>query len=183
MSYKSVISIDGLYAAAQLEDKDMAEQWEERLELIKHKVKFVKNRPNIVCLENIDPLLVSGKWIPELIYNAGGQALYSEMGADAKEISIEELQKLDADGIIISIPEKTLVEAKEIVLSVLNTEVWQGMRAVQKGHVFVADGEKYFHTPGEGLIETGELIAEILQVNQFYYGMEGESWEQISQKL
>ena len=28
-------------------------------------------------------------------------------------------------------------------------------------------------------IPTGELIAEILQVNQFYYGMEGEFWEQM----
>ncbi len=183
MSYKSVISIEGLLAAAQLEDKDKAEQWLERLELIKHKVKFVKNRPNIICLENINPLIVSGKWIPELIYNAGGQSLYTEEGCNAKEITIEELQDSDADGIIISIPGKTLQEVKEYILTILNSEVWQGLKAVQKGHVFVADGLNYFHTAGEGLIETGEMIAELLQVNQFYYGMEGEIWEQISQKL
>ena len=182
MSYKNVISIESLYAAARIEDKDMAESWEERLELIKHKVKFVKNRPQIICLENLNPLRVSGKWIPELVYNAGGQALYVEAGEDSKDITIEELQALAVDGLIISIPGKTLAELKTEFMPIVNTEVWQQMPAVIKGHVFLADGDKHFHTAGEGLIETGELIAEILQVNQFYYGMEGESWEQINQK-
>jgi len=180
MSYKSVNSIESLYAAAKLVDSELAEVWEERLELIKHKVKFVKNRPTIVVLECLSPLKVMGKWVPELVYNAGGEALLTQKENEAVEISMEELQGVDADGIIISLNDKNLSEVREEVEKVIGTDAWQSLKSVQKGHVFISEGKSCFHVAGEEIIETGELIAEILQVNQFYYGMEGEHWEQWS---
>ncbi len=183
MSYKSVNSIESLYAAAKLVDPELAEVWEERLELIKHKVKFVKNRPSIVVLESLSPLKVMGKWVPELVYNAGGEALLNKKENEAIEISMEELQSVDADGIIICIKDKTIEEVREELEKVIGTDVWQSLKSVQKGHVFISEGKSSFHTAGEEIIETGEMIAEILQVNQFYYGMEGERWEQWSSKL
>ena len=183
MSYKSVNSIESLYTAAKLVDSELAELWEERLELIKHKVKFVKNRPTIVVLESLSPLKVMGKWVPELVYNAGGEALLNQKENDSIEITIEELQAVDADGIIISIKDKSLAEVREELEKVIGTEAWQSLKSVQKGHVFISEGKSSFHVAGEEIIETGELIAEILQVNQFYYGMEGERWEQWAQKL
>ncbi len=183
MSYKSVFSIKDLLSIAAKEDHLLAEGWEERLELIKHKVKFVKNRPNIVCLESVDPLVITGKWMPELIYNAGGYALLSEEGKDSVEVDFSVLLESDPDGIIIAPIGKTLNEAKLLVENLLLSENWQKLKAVQKGHVFISDGKTYFNTPGPALIDTAEIIAEILQVNQFYYGMEGEFWEQMSTQL
>lgn len=183
MSYKSVNSIESLYAAAKLVDSELAEVWEERLELIKHKVKFVKYRPSIVVLESLLPLKVMGKWVPELVYNAGGEALFNQKENEAIEISMLELQNIDADGIIISLKDKTLTEVRAELEKVIGTEEWQILKSVQKGNVFISEGKSSFHVAGEEIIETGEMIAEILQVNQFYYGMEGERWEQWAQKL
>lgn len=180
MSYKSVFSLEDLYAVASVEDKALAETLEERMELIKHKVKFVKNRPNIICLQSVNPLVIAGKWIPSLIYNAGGQPLLTEERKGVFEITFDELIASDPDGILFSLEGKTLSETKAIVSALLTNANWQALRAVQKGHVFIADGVRYFHTAGPEIIDTGELIAEILQVNQFYYGMEGEFWEQIA---
>lgn len=177
MSYKSVNSVEDLYVIARGIDPEQQEQWEERLELIKHKVKFVKNRPRILCLENIQPLKIASKWIPELIYNAGGEAI-----AAISELNIHDLVHLDPDGIIISIPGSSVTHTKEILEPLLLAEVWKSLRATQKGHVFIADGINYFHVAGEQMIETGEMLAEILQVNQFYYGMEGAFWEQLPPK-
>lgn len=179
MSYKSVNSIEDLYAAARIIDPEMQEQWEERLELVKHKVKFVKNRPRILCLQSMDPITIAGKWIPRLIYNAGGESI--EINSD--KLNIEDILNADPDGIIISIPGNTLKTTKDVVESRILSEEWQNIRAVQKGHVFIADGRSYFHTAGEQIIETGEMLAEILQVNQFYYGLEGEFWEQLPAKV
>lgn len=182
MSYKSVISIADLLAIAAKEDKLMAESWEERLDLIKHKVKFVKNRPAILCLESAEPLVVAGKWMPSLIFNAGGKALIAEEGKESVSIKIEQIIDLDPDGIIIAPKGKSLTEAKELAVKLLTSEAWQQLRAVQKGHVFIADGGRFFNEAGSALIDTAEIIAEILQVNQFYYGMEGEFWEQLPLK-
>lgn len=182
MSYKSVISLEELLSVAAKHDQLLAESWEERLELIKHKVKFVKNRPGIVCLESIEPLVVTGKWVPDLIFNAGGNALLIEEGHESSNISLAQLLEIDPDGIIITLKGKALSETKTLVTNYLSTGIWDQLKAVQKGHIFIADGLNYFNTAGPEIIDTAEIIAEILQVNQFYYGMEGEIWEQLTLK-
>jgi iron complex transport system substrate-binding protein len=179
MSYKSVNSLSELISIAEQQDANLAESWFERVELIKHKVKFVKNRPRILCLESIDPIVVAGKWIPELIDNAGGEHLLVNATEPPTTITFNELLASDPDGIIIAINGNSKELTRTQLEMFIHSDDWKQLKAVQKGHVFVADGDKYFYTPGEGLIETAEMIAEILQVNQFFYGMEGQYWEQM----
>lgn len=179
MSYKSVNSLAELISIAEQQDASLAESWLERVELIKHKVKFVKNRPRILCLESIDPIVVASKWIPELIDNAGGEPLIVNTSEASSTISFNELLTANPDGIIIAIKGNTKEVSRTQLEEFIHSDDWKQLKAVQKGYVFVADGDKYFHMPGEGLIETAEMIAEILQVNQFYYGMEGQYWEQM----
>jgi iron complex transport system substrate-binding protein len=40
--------------------------------------------------------------------------------------------------------------------------VWEGLRAVREGQVYVADGNAYFNRPGPRLVESAEILAEIL---------------------
>lgn len=179
MSYKSVNSLAELISLAEQQDANLAESWFERLELIKHKVKFVKNRPRILCLESLSPIIVSGNCIPELVENAGGEPMLVKTNDESLEITFNELIAANPDGIIISIEgntkENTLAQFEEIS----KAEDWKQLKSAQKGYIFVADGVTFFHTSGEGIVETAEMIAEILQVNQFYYGMEGQYWEQL----
>lgn len=179
MSYKSVNSLAELISVAEQQDATLAESWFERVELIKHKVKFVKNRPRIICLESINPIVVAGKWTPELIDNAGGEPLLVNSSAESRSITFGELLDTNPDGIIISINGNSKELTRTQLEEFIHSDDWKQLKAVQKGHVFVADGDTHFHLPGEGLIETAEMVAEILQVNQFYYGMEGQYWEQM----
>lgn len=162
---------------------EVLENWKERIELIQHKIKFVKNRPNIVCIEWMEPLMTAGHWTPELITIAGGVPLLSEMGNDSQYINMDQLIEADPDGIIISACGFPLSRIKEEYPLLQANEKWNSLRAVQKGHVFLADGNSFFNRSGPRLVDTTEMIAEILQLNQFYYGMEGEYWEQISFKM
>ena len=47
-----------------------------------------------------------------------------------------------------------LVERKE----------WRGLRAVREGRVCVTDGNQFFNRPGPRVVETLEILAEILGV-------------------
>lgn len=158
------------------------EDWNDRIEIIKHKVKFVKHRPRIACIEWMEPLMVAGHWTPELLAFAGGEAVLSDEFKDSKYISFEQLAEADPDGIIIAPCGFDLERTKKELDLLLGQEQWQKLRAVEKGHVFIADGNAFFNRPGPRLIDTAEILAEILQVNQFYYGMEGFCWEQINTK-
>lgn len=158
----------------------MLEDWSDRIEIIKHKVKFVKHRPRIVCIEWMEPLMTAGHWTPELLEIAGGENVLSEKYKDSTYVQIEDIIAADPDGIIIAPCGFTLERTKEELDQLLSQDTWQTLRAVQKGHVFIADGNGFFNRPGPRLVDTAEILAEILQVNQFYYGMEGTCWEQIS---
>lgn len=156
------------------------EDLNDRIEIVKHKVKFVKHRPEIVCIEWMEPLMSAGHWTPQLINYAGGQALLSESFEKSKYITWQDLIQANPDGIIISACGFNLQKIKEELPTLLNNEHWRELKAVQKGHVFIADGNAYFNRSGPRLVDTLEIIAEILQVNQFYYGFENEAWEQLS---
>jgi iron complex transport system substrate-binding protein len=42
--------------------------------------------------------------------------------------------------------------------------------------VYVADGNRYFNRPGPRLVETLEILAEILHPEVFQFGHEGKGW-------
>lgn len=176
--------MDNFLELAELLDKkelaiELVEGWKERLDIIAHKVKFVKYRPKIVAIEWIEPMMTAGHWTPELIHLAGGECILSEAGSKSTYKSLEEISNADPDGIIIAACGFDMDRVKTELYLLEQQESWRNLRAVQKGHVFIADGNAYFNRPGPRLVDTAEIIAEILQVNQFYYGMEGIAWEQI----
>jgi iron complex transport system substrate-binding protein len=54
--------------------------------------------------------------------------------------------------------------------------VWQGLRAVGAGNVYVADGNAYFNRPGPRLVESAEILAEILHPVVCDFGHRGRAF-------
>jgi iron complex transport system substrate-binding protein len=42
--------------------------------------------------------------------------------------------------------------------------------------VIVADGNQYFNRPGPRLVESLEILAELLHPTAFHFGHQGEGW-------
>jgi iron complex transport system substrate-binding protein len=47
---------------------------------------------------------------------------------------------------------------------------------VRRGQVYVIDGHHYFNRPGPRLVESAEMIAEILHPDRFAFGHQGVGW-------
>ncbi len=167
-------------ALLNIDASDYIEELNDRIEIVKHKVKFVKHRPEIVCIEWMEPLMTAGHWTPQLIEYAGGKALLSEAFSKSKYIDLEEVIAANPDGIIIASCGFDLERIKKELPILMEDPQFKNLKAVEKGHVFIADGNAYFNRSGPRLVDTLEMIAEILQVNQFYYGFENQTWEQLS---
>lgn len=58
---------------------------------------------------------------------------------------------------------------------------WRKVRAVREGRVFLCDGNQYFNRPGPRLVESLEIMAEILHPEIFRFGHEGSGWERLRQ--
>jgi iron complex transport system substrate-binding protein len=53
---------------------------------------------------------------------------------------------------------------------------WNDLKAVRQGRVFLTDGNSYFNRPGPRLVESAEILAEILHPRQFDFGHQGRGW-------
>ena len=139
----------------------------------------IATRPRVACVEWIDPLMAAGNWMPELVGLAGGVNLFGEMGRHSPSMSWEDLAASDPD-VIVVLPcgfdlERTAREA----LSLHGRPGWQDLRAVRSGDVVIADGHLFFNRPGPRLVESLEILAEILHPSGFHYGHEGAGWRRL----
>jgi iron complex transport system substrate-binding protein len=137
-------------------------------------------RPRVLCLEWLEPLMASGNWVPELVRAAGGEPVFGKAGAHSPTIGWDEVRRADPD-CIVALPcgfdvERTLRERE----AVTGREGWGRLRAVRTGRVFAADGNAYFNRPGPRLVDSAELLAEMLHPAEFPPAREGRSWKRLA---
>ena len=125
------------------------------------------HRPRVVSIEWLDPVMISGMWIPELIERAGGLALGSTPGEHAPTVTRDALLDLAPDVVLINpcgFPlDRTLGE-----ISLLPTALpWDVWPATLNGCVYVVDGNAYFNRPGPRIVESLEILAACVQPKTF----------------
>lgn len=148
-----------------------------RLELLHARSKALAPRPSIACIEWIDPLMVAGNWLPELVDRAGGLDLLGEAGRHSGYRSIDQLAAADPD-VIVVMPCGFGIERARLEMTPLATHPsWTRLSAVRKGRVFIADGNQYFNRPGPRLVESAEILAECLHPETFDFGHQGRGWQ------
>ena len=148
-----------------------------RLEEIKKITSKQKYKPSIACVEWIDPLMMAGNWIPEMVEIAGGVNILGKAGKDSHWVKFHEISKKDPD-IIIFLPcgfdiKKTKYELKNFLKQ---NQDWKFLKAYKNKKIFVADGNQFFNRPGPRLIESLEILAEIMHPNLFKLNYEGKGW-------
>jgi iron complex transport system substrate-binding protein len=148
-----------------------------RMDAVKESVQQAKGKPSVVCVEWIDPLMAAGNWVPELVDMAGGIDLLGIPKEHTPRLPIEELVKADPD-IIISMPcGWDIAKTRQEMAPALQTEAWQSLRAVKNGQLYLTDGNQYFNRPGPRVVDSLEILAEILHPDLCSYGYEGKGWE------
>ena len=148
-----------------------------RIDAIVLKVQNLESKPTVVALEWTEPLMGGGNWIPELIEIVGGQSLLAAKGKHSPYLSWENLIEADPD-IVVIMPcgfdlERTEQESKVLI----NHPDWKSLKAVQNNQVFLVDGNAYFNRPSQRLVDSAEILAEILHPEMFDYGFKGQAWK------
>jgi iron complex transport system substrate-binding protein len=70
----------------------LLESSEERIEIIRHKLKFITEKPKVACIEWLSPLMIAGNWTPEIIEIAGGIPVLAEQGKHSGYVSFEDIE-------------------------------------------------------------------------------------------
>lgn len=137
------------------------------------------NRPRVTCIEWSDPLMAAGNWIPEMVHLAGGKNLFGTTGEHSPWLEWSALQAADPDVLIFMPCGFDLERTRQDALPLLQRPEWQKLKAVQTGKVYFTDGNQYFNRPGPRLVDSLEILTEILHPDLFQFGYKGTGWEQV----
>lgn len=142
---------------------------EVRREAIAKRSRALATRPNVLTIEWLDPVMIGGTWMPELVEAAGGHALVTKTGDHAPTLTAEQLQALDpAPDVVLVKPcgfsLKRTFEERELLREIFAGLDWP---AVRDGAVWVADGNAFFNRPGPRLADSIEILAACVHPEAF----------------
>ncbi len=133
-----------------------------RVDTIIERTAGIVRRKRVVLLEWIDPPFTCGHWSPELVRFAGGIEGIGREGEPSRTMAWDELLRFDPEVLIIACcgfnTERTLLD----VPILCGSPHFDQLTCVRAGNVFVIDGNAYFSRPGPRLVESLEILANVL---------------------
>jgi iron complex transport system substrate-binding protein len=135
-----------------------------------------RQRPSLALLEWTDPVFTAGNWAPELIAAAGGTPVLGHSGAHSTAIPWQRVVDADPDYIVVAPCGFDLERSRQEASVLERLPNWCQLAAVRNGRVVFADGNKYFNRSGTTIVETVEILAEILHGGALPPRWRGEAW-------
>ncbi|MDE2725430.1 MAG: cobalamin-binding protein [Gemmatimonadota bacterium] len=171
--------IERVGTALGMEDNSgtLVTQLKNRLHKIATRVRKINYRPRVACIEWFEPLMAAGNWIPELVEISGGQNLFTSSGDHSPYLSWEAIEEAQPDIIILMPCGFTMPRSRNELPFLTQQPAWFRLRAVQQEQVFLTDGNQFFNRPGPRLVESAEILAEILHPQYFGCTHEHIGWE------
>jgi iron complex transport system substrate-binding protein len=170
--------LDGIFSIARAlgREKDAAnlvDAMKGRVSTVHTAVKRLR-APSLVVLEWIDPVFAMGNWGPELVEAANGRLMLGEKGEFSKAIDWQRVRAADPEWLIVAPCGFDLERTTREVPTLEALPGWFDLSAVRQGKVALADGNKYFNRSGTTIVETVEILAEIL--HGYSAGHRGRAW-------
>jgi iron complex transport system substrate-binding protein len=137
---------------------------EHRIRSIAERAQRANSRPRVVSLEWIDPLMIGGTWMPELIELAGGTAVGASAGSPAPTIDAPALAALRPDVVVVK-PCGFSLDRALVERDIIERNVIAAIGA--HARVYVTDGNQFFNRPGPRLVESLEIMAACVHPDRF----------------
>lgn len=158
--YGSIASVaDGIGRARA--GHDLVQRMKNRADFVREQVRS-RPSPSVIVLEWTDPVFAMGNWGPELVEIANGKLLLGEPGHHSRAIEWSDVREADPQYLIIAPCGFNLERAQREVSAMSRNPGWSELRAVRENKVICADGNLYFNRSGTTVIETAEILADIL---------------------
>ena len=145
----------------------LAEQLDERIDIIRHKLKFIprEQRPGVLCVRDLSPtVLAHDEYLNSLIEVAGGVP-YTDWDKDGFNPDI-----------LILITDRPVPELLHELPAVLGTRQWAPTNAVKNNGFYLVYNTQYLRQPGAAVADDIEILAEIINPRYFIFGRDADVW-------
>lgn len=146
-----------------------------RTKKVETKASKLDNAGTIACVEWVNPLMMAGNWIPKLVEMANAKYPFGQEGDHAPMIGFDDLKSYEPDKIVL-MPCGYSLDVTKHEFRKTNHEDWQAIKAYQNGEVYVTEANQFFNRSGPRIVDSLEILAEILHPSHFKFGHEGINW-------
>jgi iron complex transport system substrate-binding protein len=123
----------------------------------------------VALLEWLDPLMAAGNWIPEMVMLAGGTDAIGKAGEHSHWITWDDVIAADPDVVVLApcgfTVDRVVAEAETPTIR----NRLKMLRAFRSGRVWAVDGHHLVNRPGPRLVDSLEVLAEILHPGMFAF--------------
>ena len=133
---------------------------QERVQAVRAAVSAAARRPRVFSLEGINPLVIGGHWIPEMLQVAGGQQDIYPPGCPAARLPWSVVRDCAPEKLFIDLCSSDLRRHLGEIPWLAEQEGWQDIPAVRSGEVYLID-HVYFSTPGPRVALGLEMLAQL----------------------
>jgi len=141
----------------------------ERIHAIRRRTAAIthENRPRVICIEWIEPLMLAANWTPELIDIAGGRFPLTERGAHSTYAAWDEVVAFDPEVVVVAPCGFDLQRTIRESAVMASWPQFDSLSAVRNGRVYAVDGNAYLNRSGPRLVESAEILARLIHPELF----------------
>jgi iron complex transport system substrate-binding protein len=145
---------------------DLVQSLQCRASAVASKLKEAPTRPSVFSLEGVNPLVVGGHWIPDMLQMAGGSLTGLEPGCNARRLEWQEVVNASPEKLFVDLCSSDVDRHLREAPWLASQEGWRDIPAVQTGEVYLID-HSYFSCPGPRVIIGLEILAQLTHPGLF----------------
>ncbi len=138
----------------------------QRVQYINEHVDRLAIPRRVVCLDGLDPPMVAGHWVPEMVAIAGGEDMLGRAGEPSFEVDWRQVVDVAPEALILMPYGYSLGRTVSEVSKLPGLLQLAVVPAVQHEQVYAVDGG-YFNRPGPRLVGGIEILAGIIHPEAF----------------
>ena len=138
-----------------------------RVEVVARRVAKARSQPRVFSVEGVNPLVIGGHWVTDLLLRAGGRLPERfAPGCPAERISWEEVVAANPDKLYIDLCSSDLARSVRELPWLAAQPGWSDLPAVRSGEVYLID-HSTLSRPGPRVVDGLELLAQLTHPDLF----------------
>lgn len=156
----------GEYTDRQIEAQRAVDDLREALYTVESKARTV-SRPTVIMVEWLDPIMIAGHWVPEMVDKAGGKMILSQPYRKSRPAEWSEILNANPDILIFAPCGFDIQRTKKEIGLFKEKPGWSELKAVKNQRVYLVDGDAYLTRSGPRLIQGTQILARIFHPEIF----------------
>lgn len=152
------IKLVGQVTGYRLQAENAVKKLKRRISNVKYQIFNTQSKPKVLVIEWLDPVMVAGHWIPQMVEIAGGINLISKAKEKSKIVTLDQILTSKPDILIISpcgFDIKRTIKEKKLIEKIIKN--------LGDVKVYLIDGNSYMTRPGPRIVDGIEILYDILK--------------------